>query len=218
MNKRMMILVLVFLLVLVVAVLPASAAKKKKGRFAPGNMMVEGDLSFRLAAGGTTIEPEEGDDHETDQFYFDLALLGGYYVIRGLEIGPWVEFSYESNESDDGIGKETMWLIGPQAGYFFALNGDFSIYGLLGLGYAKNTTAYEPDADGADDTENSVGGFVLEPRFGVMYSINKHLGISPSLYFRYFSGSGTNDTGAADADYDMSQSEYGLKLGLFGFF
>ncbi len=225
--KKYGFLFFVLMAVMVFAAWPAQAARGGGGgggggeapTFGAGTMMLGGDFNFRLASGGTTIDPDGGDEIEIDNFYFDLTGLFGYFIINRLEIGPTLEFSYESSEQDDqGKNKETDWGIGAHVGYFYPVGSRISIFGMMVIGYAKNATEFDPDDEDANKQTTEASGFALEPRFGAMYGINRHLGLTGSLYYRYFSGSGNQDTGDADNDYDVKSSEYGLKLGLAAFF
>ena len=226
MNKSTLLLLFLILGMVIFAALPAQAARRHGGgggggagpTFESGTFMVGGDFSFRLAGGSTDIEPDEGEEQTTDHFYFDLSGLGGYFVIDGLEIGPLVDFGYQSDEDDAGKTKTTDWSIAAQIAYFYRVAGRFSIFPMASVGYVSYKQEFEPDAENAQDQSVDHSGFAFELRGGAMYGINRHLGVTGALYYRYYTGSGTQDNGQADNDFDITSSEYGIRLGLLGFF
>jgi len=224
MNRRTLIILIVFVSIAVFAALPAQAARRGGGEgegpsFDRGDFLVGGDFNFRLAGGSTTIEPDQGDKQETDHFWFDLSGLAGYFVIHGLEIGPMIDIGYQTDEDDAGKTSTTDWSLGVQGGYFYHVVDRLSLFAMMGVGYVSYTQEFNPDARGAQNQSVDHSGFGLEPRLGAMYGISRRLGLTAALYYRYyFNGSGTQDNGNASADFDISSSEYGLKIGLAGFF
>jgi len=227
MKRATIVLVLVLAALLVLSVGPA-AAKKKQGRsggqggpagaaVAHGNILLGGDLNFNIGSGGTTIDPDGGEEIDSDQFEFGVDALGGYFLMRSLELGGLLMIEYESDEDDDGIEKDTTWAIAPQVGYFYPVTPNISLFGMLPIGYMKITEAYEPDAEGAKETETTYGGWMLEPRAGAVYHLTTNVGIAASLFYRYFSGSGTRDDGNDDTDFDAKMSMFGFRIGIFGF-
>lgn len=219
MSKRVLIVLLVMSLVLVLAASPALAKKSKRGKnmVSTGTVLLGGALDLSLYTGKQTIDPDGGDKIDTDLFSIGMDGLAGYFVMRGLEVGGILVVEYDKEGDDDGEQKDTEWGIGPQVGYFYPVNSDLTVFGMLPLGYMKHTTEYNPDAQNADNTETVVSGFFGEPRGGVVYNLNSKLGLFGALYLRYFSGSGNQDTGDHDTDFDFKESQYGLKVGLFGF-
>lgn len=229
MKRGTIVLSILLATLLVLSVGPASAAKKKKkGRASGpggaagaavvhGNILLGGDLNFGLGTGKSTIEPDGGKEADTDLFEFGIDALGGYFIMRSLEIGGLLLVEYESEENDSAKTTETTWAIAPQVGYFFPVTSEISLFGLLPIGYMKVTEKTEPDAVGAKDTETTYGGLMLEPRAGAVYHLNKTIGISAALFLRYFSGSGENDNGTSTTDFDAKQTMFGLKVGIFGF-
>ncbi len=217
MTKRISVMLVILF---AVALLAAPAlAKSKSGMIQPGSIMVGGDFDLSIVSGDTTIEPDGGEDEDSDQFEFGLGAIAGYFfAVRGLEAGGLLEFSSESDKDDEAEEKTTQWAVGPQIGYFYPVANNFYLFGMLALGYQKNTTEVDPEAKNADKTETETTGWFFEPRGGVMYSFNRHLGLTASLFYRYFSGSGNHDAGAADTDFDITNKQFGIKVGLLGFF
>lgn len=222
MKKATFILIISLSLLLVLSIGPASAAKKGKGGGVggpvdKGSFMLGGDVNFNLATGSSTIEPDEGDDVDTDIFNFGMDALAGYFVINRLEVGGVLAVEYESEDGDDAKETDTTFGLGPQVGYFYQFTDDWSAFGMLPIGYMKNSNKVEPDDKDANETENSVSGWFFEPRAGVAYHLNNSLALTASVYFRYFTASGTQDNGDDDRDYDFKQTQLGLKIGLLAF-
>ncbi len=221
MKKHIMIMTIVLCFLLALSVGPAAAAKKGKsgggGPVDKGSFMFGGDVNLTIATGSMTLEPDEGDDIDTDTFSFGIDALAGYYVINGLEVGGLLIIESESEEDDDQKETDTTWALAPQVGYFYQFSDKFSVFGMLPIGYMKTTNKVEPDAKNAKDTETETGGFFFEPRGGIVYHLTDNLGFTASLYFRYMSGEGSRDNGNKDVDFDVKSSELGLRVGLLCF-
>lgn len=217
MNKRVLISIMVLTLIMVLAAGPAFAKKSKDSPYASKTVLLGGGLSANAFSGSNTMTPDQGDDYTTDVFGIGLDGLAGYFVISGLEIGGLLMVDYNTASDDAGETTNTSWSVGPQLGYFFGVSDGIALYAMLALGYQSMTVAYAPDAAGAKDTENNNSGFFGEPNVGAVFQLNKKIGLYTGLYLHYYSGSGTTDDGTNEADYDYSESRYGLKVGLFGF-
>ena len=214
MKSRIFVLVIVLTLAMLFA---SPALAKKPGQTKTGSVLLGGGLDLSVYAGGQTIDPDGGDEVDIDQMAIGMEALSGYFVIRNLEVGGFLEVEYEKEGDDDGETKTTTWGIGPQVGYFYPFSSKVMAFGMLPIGYMKFTTEYDPDAQGADKTETTWSGFFAEPRGGIVYNLNSKLGLFAALYLRYFSGSGNQDSGNSDVDFDVKATQYGLKVGLFGF-
>jgi len=227
MKRVTLVLVIMLSALLIASVGPALAKKKgKKGKgggsaagaaVAKGNILLGGSVDFSLASGTETIEPDQGDDMDTKVFRFGMDALAGYFMMRSLEVGGILIVDRETEDEDSGETVATTWAIGPQVGYFYPLTPKLSVFGLLPIGYAKTTEEFNPDAAGAKDQEMEHGGLFFEPRGGAVYHVNRSVGLAAALFFRYYSGSGSADQGAGDNDFDIKETLFGLKLGLFGF-
>lgn len=226
MKKKLFWMLFCLTLILLLAAAPTFAAKKGKGGgdsgapgyFSQGTILIAGDLDFNIASGSTEIKPDEGDKESTDQFKFSMGGLGGYFIIPRLEIGPFLNVEYTSDEGDDATEKSTTWAIGPQIGYFYPVANKFSIFGMFGVGYASTSDKIESDIEGEKDTETEGSGWLIQPKGGVVYHLSHNIGLSAALYLDYYTGDGTQDDGNADHDFDLTRTEYGLKIGLLGLF
>ncbi|MDP8224281.1 MAG: outer membrane beta-barrel protein [Candidatus Lernaella stagnicola] len=228
MKRSILVLAVLLSALLILSAGPAMAKKKKKGKRArggqvaaasveKGNILLGGDLNFSLELGTETTDPDQGDKADNKIFRFGMGALGGYFLMDSLEIGGLLMVDRVSEDEDKGKTVSTEWAIGPQAGYFYPVASQFSIFGLLGVGYAKTTSEFDPDAKGASKQTMDHGGFFLEPRAGGAWHLNTHVGLYAALFFRYYSGSGTADSGASDVDFDVKESFFGLKVGVLGF-
>lgn len=219
MTKRMLVMLIVIACAVAMLAAPALAKSKKNTMIRPGSIMIGGDFDLSIVSGDTTIEPDGGDDVDSDQFEFGFSALAGYFfAVRGLEAGGLLEYSSETDKDDVAEEKTSEWAIGPQVGYFYPVAKDFYVFGMLGLGYQKLTTENDPKAKGATTSETEIGGWFFEPRGGAMYALNRHLGVTGALFYRYSSGSGEQDSGGQTADFDIKNKQFGIKVGLLGFF
>jgi hypothetical protein len=221
MRKTAWLIVLIAALAVMMVAEPALAKKDfstgARRAVDRGSVIFGGDVDFSLATGSYEFDPDKGNKDKTDVFTFGMDTLAGYFVIKGLEVGGLLIVERESNDSDTAKVIETTWAFAPQAGYFFAFNSALSAFGIFPLGYYSATTETEPAAKNAKDISFKHSGLFVEPRAGIVWHINQHLGLAPSLYLRYDNGSGTNDNGFSDMDFDATRTMFGLKVGLFGF-
>jgi hypothetical protein len=180
-------------------------------------LVIGGDLDLTLTGGKTELDPDEGEKEKTDQTTIGLSGLCGYFVIRGLEVGGLLNIDRTTEETDDAKTTDLTWQIGPQVGYFYRVTDLISVYGLGAIGWSSSDTEVDPDAEGANNQTVEHSGWFIQPQGGAVFHLNNSIGISTSLFFQYYSGSGKQDDGNADTDGDVTRSEYGLKVGLLGF-
>lgn len=189
----------------------------KDDPFASGKVFLGLSSGLDFGMGTDTYEPEDGDEVETDVMQFGIGATGGYFVLKGWEIGLAARYDYgRTTDEDDNIASTGDFLIGIQTGYYYATPIPVHPFINVEAGYAGRFTNFEPDE--GDETSDSAGGFAVRPSLGAVFFFSDEIALAPSFYYQYTALSGTDDTTGTEFDYDASSSRLGFQLGLIGIF
>ncbi len=217
--KRMSLFILILIFV------AAGSAFAGDKNIEAENILVGGAADLGFALGTRTATPEEGDDIETNTTSFGLSGYMGYFVIDGFELGPILALDNEKityveggANGDDAVSSTTTYDFGLQLGYFFDLGGAAVPYGMLGIAYRGGSTSYD---NGDTEATADMSGYVIEPKVGANIFFTEAIALDLGLFVEYASYTQTQDSGEDDseeADFDVSETNYGLAVGFNVFF
>jgi hypothetical protein len=211
--KRVTILLLVVFLAAGAAAYADTAKKIKQG-----NVMIGGGADLGAIVGSRTFEPDidGAESSETSRAAFGLEGLLGFFVIDGLELGPFWGVDYEKFDNEDADFTQTAvtWAAGGQLGYFLDWGTIAVPYILVKAGYISGNYSTEI---GADETTDDSTGFLVGPRLGANVFVTRSVALDLAAFYEYAAGSGTQESGD-EMDYDTVQAEYGFLVGFNIFF
>ncbi|MBZ0274162.1 hypothetical protein K8I61_19135 [bacterium] len=206
------------------AFLTSPALAKENMEIDKGTILIGGSSTGGLLFGDHTMKPDKGDDVDISTTMFTVLGYGGYFVKEGIAIGPIVGIAYGSAEVDqkttDTTVSLTAWEIGVQGIYIYQMkkSDQWAPFGALALEYVNGSAEFETKVGSTKTkTENDMTGWAIAPRGGVMVFLHPRFALDMSVVLRYISGSGSTDSGGADADFDLTSMNYGLMVGLNGF-
>ncbi|HPM77532.1 MAG TPA: outer membrane beta-barrel protein [bacterium] len=189
----------------------------KDNPFAAGKWMINFNTGFDIGMGTDSYELEDEDAVDTDMVELGFGLNGGYYILKGWEIGPAFRYAYDkSTDEDDNAVSASDYMFGIQTGYYYATPVPIHPFINVEAGYAGRSVNYSPDE--GDETSDSAGGFAVRPSLGAVFFFSDKFALTPSLYYQYIAYSGTDDTSGDELDYDLTSSRFGFQLGLTGIF
>ncbi|NLH47294.1 MAG: outer membrane beta-barrel protein [Myxococcales bacterium] len=189
----------------------------KDNPFAAGKFMLNLSSGLDFGMGTDTFEPEDGDEVETDIAQFGAGVQGGYFILKGWELGPALRYDYRSvTDEDDNITSTSEAFAGIQTGYYYATPIPVHPFINVEVGYDYQGLNNEPDE--GDSTSDTAGGFAVRPSLGAVFFFADEIALTPSVYYQYTSLSGTDDTSGTEFDYDATSSRFGLQIGLTGIF
>jgi len=233
--KKLGITLSVFFALAMILAAPAWAAKhpqaqsresEGEGSFNQGMVVVGGDSDLAATGGDryTSAGKNSLDDPWTN---VDFDAFAGYFVIKGVEVGGFVNADYAKNDTKEtfkqgdvsvsttSLNTTTEWDVGPQAGYFYQIIHQIGVFGRLDIGYGGVT-----DLGGTKDkkTTTTDSGFIVRPVGGAVFLVTRNVGISISLYFKYYAGTGKiTAPGLSDQTSTVSEPSGGMKIGILGF-
>jgi hypothetical protein len=148
------------------------------------------------------------------------SIYGGYFVMKGLEIGPIVTLAYMQNtneiktpvpgtNTDQTItttSEGMLFGIGPQMAYFIDAHPLVHPYVFLSIELMAASVKNEIETEVGNntttaDTTGDMLGVMLRPKVGAMFYLTKKFGIDLAwhLSYNYMDGDGENDTGVGGA-------------------
>ena len=189
----------------------------KDNPFAGGKILIQVDSALDFAMGTDTYDPDGGESEETDVLSFGVGVHGGYFVVKGLEIGPVFRYSYNRfTDEDDNVTSSGEYLGALQIGYFLATPVPVHPWITVEGGYAGMFAMNDPDE--GNSTENQAGGYAVRPSIGLAFFFTDKFAITPGAYYQYTALAGTDDSSGKDVDYDLTTSRYGFEIGVAGIF
>lgn len=150
---------------------------------------------FAQYAGSVLVGGSFGGYMNTDLFVEETATAwtnlsvtgqGGYFLVDGLEVGPWLSFRYEkaATGSTDFVSTSRDAYLGVQAGYFIPTGSRIAPYVQLVAAYRMwkdvETTG------GTITYENDGGGIVGQVRLGLEYLLADSVGLNAGTYLQYY--------------------------------
>lgn len=214
----------VVILSLVLILLTAGTSLAEKKQIDEGSIVVGGVSSLALLTGSTKIEPEDGDSMTADTTLVALMGYGGYFLQKGIEVGPILGFGYGKAEVDEDGLKTTntvnVFDIGIQAGYLYEMSkkDDWLPFGMMSLEYmsGKFESTYEmPPAKEVKNT-GEISGYSVMPRGGIMFFLHDRIALDLSVFIKYVSASGSTENGDKQ-NLDLTSTNYGILIGIDGF-
>lgn len=207
-----------FSMLLIVFLAPGTTSAEEPKRIKQGNLLVGGAANLSVFVSSQSLEPdvEGASETETIRSGFGLDALVGYFVIDGLEVGPFVGVDYDKydNEDADLSTTTTAWSAGGQLGYFVDFGSIAVPYGLVRGGYVAVDFRSET---GDEDATDEFGGYLLGMRLGANIFFSRSIALDLAGFFDYYTGVGTVDDGA-EYDYDGARKDYGALVGFNLFF
>ena len=210
------------LTILILAITQAGSAAAfgvtaKDDPFASGRWFLGASSGLDFGMGTDIVEPEDGGKTETDVLQFGLGIYGGYFVLKGWELGPTVRYDYGSTtDENDNVTTTGSYLAGLQTGYYYAMPVPFHPFFNIEMGYAGRSIVLDPEK--GDSTSDIAGGFAVRPSLGAAFFFTDKIALTPSFYFQHTALYGTDDTSGSEYNYDAASSRFGFQVGLIGIF
>jgi hypothetical protein len=169
-------------MILVFAVLTAilmlsSFALAQKSPIDKGSILLSGGISF-ASAGGDLYKSAD----DKSQTLITLNPSGSYFVIKGLAVGPTVEFS----SLTQGDAKASLFGFGAQAEYYFDMlakekEGKGALYPYLGAAFLYVGNTSNSGAAGEEDIKSHTTRIAFEG--GAVYMVSDAVGVFGQIEF-----------------------------------
>ncbi len=167
-----------------------------------GSMIIGGNMAFQ-ALSGEAYEDTLGNDATVFEFMPSL----GYFVSPNIMVGGEANFATASQ----GDYRETTWLVGPTAGYFFNVGPSRTqVTGSI-YPFVKGFFLYgqKKEDDGTDDI--TTDAFIYGGQGGIVLMLSRAVGVNASVRFR---GTDLKRDGAEESE---SGTSIGVGAGITAF-
>lgn len=121
---------------------------------------------------------------------FRIEAYGGYFLVDGFEVGPWIFLTYdrESNDSSGILNTDMEANLGLQVGYFFLMGTRLApfveLFAAYRLGKSTDTTG------GMIVAESTWSTVRAQLRVGVEYLITDSVGLNAGTYLAFSTNAG----------------------------
>lgn len=196
------------LLVAAMAVFAGANAQMQKGSWVVGASTNLGfnsvNTNSKATFGGVTVE----EDATVNTFNVNPSV--GYFVMDNLAVGLDFGYTNASQKEDDYKFITSMVSVMPNATYYFYNEGNFIPYLGAGAGYAAVT--YKEKESGSSYSE-TYDGFAWKGKGGVVYLINKNLGLDLGLSYTQFNNKETDTVMGSTVTQKNKVGTFGVNVG-----
>jgi opacity protein-like surface antigen len=220
-------------LIILTLVLPAFAMADNAKKIKTGNLFFGAGTSLGFEAGTDTQSDENGKKLESSDLGFDLALMMGYFLIDGIELGPKLGLAYNRRTDKDRqvtanttaitttrdiTTTDLLYEAGLQFAYFIDTEGIVVPYILVGAAYLGGNAIWDNEIE---EITLTVSGFTAGPEVGINIFFTRSIATNIGAFFDYSSGTRSADSDAQSAqkiENDFSTMDFGIQVGINVFF
>jgi len=190
-----------------------------------GTWIIGAGTSLGFSSGSTILDTDHFGKETNNYVDFSITPFVGYFVFKGLEIGPVIGISAsdDNDKKNKDHATDVAYSFGIHGRYYIDMDSIVSPFFRLSIGYFNEQATHKVDADLEEDRIDStmnISGTAFAPGFGVAIFLNPHISLDFLLSYVILDGNGQVVVKNPDAteDFKYNDSSFNASVGISGYF